>query len=113
MENRRKTIVSVLGTTGAVLAMIAYLIIGTIQFLAIFHGGTRGLGWHWLIVLLVGCILAYIPLVGSIFGVWAAMHVWGWPFWPSLLLFFGWFVLLALLGLAAITLETIFGKRGD
>lgn len=80
-----------------VIAVVAFIALGLVQFAATWAGLTGWLGLHWLLAIPVAMIIAYIPLLGSIFGVLGAVNVWDWEWWQAVLLFFGWaaFVLIA------------------
>ena len=48
--------------------------------------------WHWGWVgsaLATGAV-AYIPLLGSVSGLYGAIYVWDWPWWQAGVLFFWW-----------------------
>ena len=65
-----------------------YLGMGLVQLFAIFSGVSAALDLHWIIQGPLCLIIAYLPLVGSCFGVWGAMTAWDWSFWPAFFLFF-------------------------
>lgn len=69
---------------------IAYLLVGTLQLIAILSAFWMWCDdWHWFFkyfALLVGFAVSYIPIVGSIIGVFGAISAWGWsPLWAILL----------------------------
>ena len=89
-----------------------YLGMGLVQLLAIYGGMKHGFDLPWFIAGPISLILAYIPVVGSSFGVWAAMRIWGWEFWPAFALFFWQFGLFAI-ALAIAGSAALFDKSKD
>ena len=89
------------------LSRFGYIIMGFVQFAAIWNLFSVHWGWHWLPAGFAALLLSYIPVIGSICGMAGAIAVWVWP-WPlALLLFFWWpvlFVTLAVLGIGASVL---------
>lgn len=77
-------------------AVISYFAIGLVQLAAVvafFHDY-----WEWWYVpsILVASFVAYIPLIGAVAGMYAAVEVWGWTWYWAGLLFFSPLVLLVL-----------------
>jgi len=68
--------------------MLAYFFMGIVQFFAIWDGVERWLGVGEFYGFLLALGTAYIPLVGSVFGFFAATDIWGWDWWWAALLFF-------------------------
>ncbi len=86
------------------LSKFGYIVMGFVQFAAIWSLFSGHWGWHWLPAGMFALFLSYIPLIGSICGLAGAIMVWEWPWWLALLLFFWWpvlFLTLAALGLGA------------
>lgn len=41
-------------------------------------------------------VLTYVPIVGSLAGVYGAYHAWGWELWKAFTLFFWYIPLIAI-----------------
>lgn len=67
---------------------IAYLVIGIVQIVATIDGIKEWLGINGLFAGFIAFIVGYIPIVGSICGVFGAHYAWGWGLLPSIALFF-------------------------
>jgi hypothetical protein len=70
---------------------IAYLVIGLVQLFAIMDGVAHALSINKFFAALIALFLTYIPLVGSIAGVYGAVNVWDWGWLQAVVLFF-WYV---------------------
>lgn len=74
---------------------IAYFVIGLVQFLAVWDGAEYFLGASSFLgrmfAFLFSLFVTYIPILGSILGVYGAVNVWDWSLTKSLILFF-WYV---------------------
>ena len=70
---------------------IAYLVIGLVQLFAIVGGIDYALGIGTVLSFIIAVFITYIPLVGSIAGVYGAINVWDWSIWQAVVLFF-WYV---------------------
>ena len=70
---------------------IAYFIVGIVQLFAIIDGVGRALHISGFFAWVIGLFLTYIPLVGSIAGVYGATKAWHWELWQSAGLFF-WYI---------------------
>ena len=70
---------------------IAYVFVGFVQFFAVWDGVELFFGANSFFAFLIALFLNYIPLVGSVAGVYGAINVWDWSLVKSLLLFF-WYV---------------------
>ena len=83
---------------------IAYFVVGLVQLFAIAAGIENGLGWHSFFSFAGALFVTYIPLLGSILGVYGATTAWGWDLIQALVLFF-WYVpvFLVFLVVGAIT----------
>lgn len=80
------------------LSMILYLVVGLVQLAAIMAGLTDYFGMHWILAAIIAFFTAYIPLVGSVAGIWGAVSVWEWEWWQAALLFIGPFVFVVATG---------------
>lgn len=88
-----------------VLAVIAYIGIGVVQFVAILHGLDVWFDFPNVVDFLIAMALAWFPLVGSICGMVGAVDVWGWTWYGAALLFFWPVVLFAFLAAYASITE--------
>ena len=70
---------------------IAYFVIGLVQLFAIVDGISYALDIGTVLSFIIAMFITYIPLVGSIFGVYGAVNVWDWSIWQSVALFF-WYI---------------------
>jgi hypothetical protein len=94
VEYLRSLIGGILSTVG----VVSYLVIGLVQFVAIYSFFKDYWGW-WLIPSgLAAFFISYIPLLGSVAGVIAAIKVWEWSLLSSLLLFFFPIVIMLVVG---------------
>lgn len=82
---------------------IAYFVVGFVQLFAVADGIGFALGIGSFFSFIIAGILTYIPLVGSVAGLYGAVNVWDWSIWQALLLFF-WYIPVVLLvgGISAI-----------
>jgi len=70
-------------------AVVSYFAIGLIQLAAVFTFFEDYWGWWTIPSIIVGLFVAYMPLVGSIAGYFAATEIWDWKwYWAGLLFFF-------------------------
>lgn len=70
---------------------IAYFVVGIVQLFAIADGVGFGLGVGSFISFFIAIFVTYIPLLGSILGLYGAVNVWDWSIWQALVLFF-WYI---------------------
>lgn len=88
-----------------VFLQIAFLIMGVVQFFAAWDGFMYLLGVGSILGGILAFLFAYVPVVGSVVGMYGAMKVWDWGFWQAFVLFFWylifWAVFLAFQGLQA------------
>ena len=75
---------------------IAYLIVGLVQLAAIAAGIEYGAGLGGILSFILAALLTYIPLLGSVLGVYGAVNEWHWGIWQAGALFF-WYVPVAIL----------------
>ncbi|ULA59497.1 MAG: membrane protein of unknown function [Nitrospira sp.] len=80
----RSLIGGVLGTV----AVLSYIVMGLVQFAAIYAFFKDYWGWWFMPSVLAALFISYTPLLGAIAGVFAATKVWEWSITSSLLLFF-------------------------
>lgn len=67
---------------------VAFFALGVFQFFAIYDFFHKAWQWPLLLALLAGTVIAYVPVLGSLCGMFAAVNVWGWEWWQAVLLFF-------------------------
>lgn len=71
------------------IAMIGYLLLSIFQFVAIIAGFNAWLGLGAFISAILALFLAGIPFVGTLVGMFGAVHGWGWTWFEAGALFFG------------------------
>ncbi|QRM39473.1 hypothetical protein F3X89_17415 [Rhizobium rhizogenes] len=76
--------------------VIAYFIVGIVQWVAIVDGIGYSLNLGKFVSFIIAAFITYIPLVGSVAGVYGAVHVWDWSYAQALTLFF-WYIPVAIL----------------
>lgn len=69
-------------------AVLSYFAIGIVQIAAIVSFFNAYWGWWLLPSILVASFVAYIPLLGALAGMYAAIEVWNWAWYWAVLLFF-------------------------
>lgn len=74
-----------------VFMVIAYFVVGCLQFFAVIDGVGHALNIGGFFSFVIALLLTYVPLVGSGLGAYGAIKVWDWGVWQALLLFF-WYV---------------------
>lgn len=67
---------------------IVYFVLAIIQFLALVTG-IQEIGVHWLLSGIVAFLIATIPIIGTIGGIYGAVEGWGWPLYQAITLFVG------------------------
>jgi hypothetical protein len=77
---------------------IAYVVMGIVQFFAIWDGAIEGLGLNSFFGFIIALILAGIPLIGSATGMYGAVTAWDWGWLQAFLLFFWYIPLLIIVG---------------
>jgi len=87
------------------LVSIAYIILGLFQFAAVMAGLEDWIGLHWIIAGPLAFFIAYMPLVGTVVGVFGAVTAWHWSWMQAGGLFFGPFVVIVAIAMVAGVLE--------
>jgi hypothetical protein len=80
---------------------IAYFMVGLVQLFAIMDGVAFALNINKFFAAMIALFITYIPLVGSIAGVYGAVNVWDWSLLQAAVLFFWYvpvFIAIALVG---------------
>jgi hypothetical protein len=95
-----------------VIAAILYFGLGLLQLSATFAGLEGWLGLHWIIAGPIAFFLAYVPLVGTIVGIFGAVTAWGWSWLEAGALFFGPFAVILILALISGGVEAIINRKG-
>jgi len=82
---------------------IAYFVVGIVQLFAIADGVNFGLGIGSFFSFIIAAFLTYIPVLGSLAGLYGAVNAWDWSIWQALALFF-WYIPVVLLvgGISAV-----------
>ena len=76
-------------------AMICYLVLGLVQIFATVAGIAVTLDIPVVIAWILSSFIGYIPIVGTVMGIYGAIEGWGWALWQALALFLGpWIVIL-------------------
>jgi hypothetical protein len=70
---------------------IAYAVVGLVQLFAIVDGIEYATGIGGFFGFIIAALVTYIPLLGSVLGVYGAINVWDWSIIQAGLLFF-WYV---------------------
>ena len=78
-----------------VFLQIAYFVMGIVQLFAAWDGYMYLLGVGSFVGGVLAFFTAYIPLVGSLVGMYGAINVWGWGFLQAFVLFFWYLILIA------------------
>lgn len=89
------------------ICIFVYFVVGLVQFAAVNDFLSEVWGWWGFFSIIGAGILAYIPVIGGLAGIYTAYTVWGWGMAASILLFAWPLLLLAGVGLFLL-LESIF-----
>lgn len=92
------------------ITFVAYLILGLFQLAAVMAGLENWIGLHWIIAVPLALFIAYMPLVGTVVGMFGAVTAWHWSWLQAAGLFFGPFVVILIVAMWAGVLEN-FRKR--
>ena len=84
-----------------VLLVIGYIVLGLFQFAAVVAGLEEWVGLHWIIAVPLSIFIAYIPLIGTVVGMFGAVTAWHWSWVQAGSLFFGPFIVVAALSIAS------------
>lgn len=78
------------GAVGAVgcLLGLAWLAISVLQFFAASAQVDAVLGWGPAPSTIIGLVLAFVPILGSVVAFFGAVDVWKWPLWAAGVVFF-------------------------
>lgn len=89
---------------------VLYFGLGVVQLFAIVDGVQHALGLPGFIAFLLALFTTWIPLLGTVLGVYGAVNVWRWDLIPSLLLF-GLPLIIASVFLLTVGIAGLVGKR--
>ena len=92
------------------LVYIAYVILGLFQLAAIMAGLEAWVGLHWIIAAFLAFFLAYMPVVGTIVGMFGAVTAWHWSWLQAWGLFFGPLVVILVLAIKSGVLQKLWKK---
>ncbi len=84
-----------------IIGYLLYLGLGLFQVFAIMDGLNGWIGLYWIIAVPVALVLAYIPIVGTVIGMFGAVTVWGWSWLEAVSLFVGPLVLVVVIAIVA------------
>jgi len=89
--------------------IFAYFVLGLVQFVFAVNGFTEYPGaegvFAWIIGGMGAAIVAWIPLIGGIAGIYSAVMVWGIPLLGAVAFFFGVPIALGIMTVAAAWFE--------
>ncbi len=106
MEARKEGTATVLSTA----AVLSYFAIGLVQLAAVITFFHDYWGWWYIPSLLVAGFIAYIPVVGAVAGIYAAVEVWHWAwYWAGLLFFFP--LVLGIMGMGVSGVVELFRNK--
>jgi len=88
------------------IVFISYIILGLFQLAAVMAGLEDWAGLHWIIAAPLAFFIAYIPLVGTVVGMFGALTAWHWSLLQAGVLFFGPFVVILIIAIVSGTLES-------
>lgn len=109
-DNRQKPFLAQLkdfiSTALTIIFVAGYFGLGIAQWAAVYAGAYYVLN-NWFLSLLIGGFVAYIPIIGTIAGIYGAHKYWGLPLWVSILIFCTHFIIAILLTIAQFVIELI------
>ena len=76
-----------------VIFYLGYFTIGTVQLFACWAGAQVWFDIGPILGFIFGIFLAYIPIIGTLLGIYGAITAWDWSLFNTILLFFGPFVI--------------------
>ena len=76
-----------------VIFYLCYFAIGTVQLFACWAGAQVWFDIGPILAFIIGIFLAYIPIIGTLLGIYGAITAWDWSLFNAILLFFGPFVI--------------------
>lgn len=88
---------------------IAYIVVGLVQLVAIMDGVAYALDISRFFAAIIALFVTYIPLLGSVLGVYGAVNVWDWSLIQAGLLFF-WYVPIFIVVLLLEGAGSLFGR---
>lgn len=91
---------SIIGGSIGSIFLVLHAVMGIVQFFATIAGLHEWLGFHWILVGILSALLAWLPLVGSIIGMFGAVSAWGWSWLAAFALFFGWMIVPLIIAVA-------------
>lgn len=104
---------AIAGTLG-VIAAVSYYGLGLLQLAAVVSFFNSVWGWWLIPSLLVASLIAYMPVVGAVAGIYAAVHAWGWSLYAAIALFcfplLMWVAIMLIAGAATAT-QSLFGGK--
>lgn len=88
------------------IVFIGYIVLGLFQLAAVMTGFEDWVGLHWIIAAPLALFIAYIPLVGTVVGMFGAVTAWHWSWLQAGGLFFGPFVVILIIAMVSGALES-------
>jgi hypothetical protein len=65
-----------------------FLVMGFVQLFAVMDGIEYAIGLGGILNFFLSLFIAYIPILGSLTGMYGAINVWDFSLWQAILLFF-------------------------
>lgn len=88
------------------IVFIGYIMLGIFQLAAVMAGLEDWIGLHWIIAAPLALFIAYIPLFGTIIGMFGAVTAWHWSWLQAGSLFFGPFIIILIIAMISGALES-------
>lgn len=89
--------------------IIGYIIVGFIQWVATYAGVYSFINNTFFSILIAGFI-AYIPILGTITGIYGAYKYWGFPLWCAILLFCINYIIAIIIAIIQFIIEKLLKK---
>jgi len=91
--------------------IIGYFALGLLQWAAVLGGLEDWLGLHWLLAVILAFPISYMPIIGTVLGIFGAHAAWGWSWMQSIALFFAPMVIIYAVGLVAVAVSSALGRQ--
>jgi len=89
----------------SVIAGVGYFALGFFQLFAVYAGLSDWVGLHWIIAGPLAFFISYMPLIGTVVGMFGAVESWGWSWIQAFALFFGPFIVISVAYMLASTAD--------
>lgn len=94
--------------------LVGFLIffgLGLLQIAATISGLEAWLGLPWIVAVVAAVFFAWMPLIGTVVGMFGAVTVWGWSWLAAIGLFFGPLIVMAAITVLMGGYETLLSRR--